>query len=359
MEEELGAIDLVRDWIGRLEAFADALDDVEGDDATDFCDSALDAWKSIGLPGIKHASPDALVIFEALNALASVGTAAAMDWADTPDVRDRYTRESAQQLVADALDDVVNECKLWLSHGLPPSDEIQQRFSTVAEELHRSMEVLESKNSELEAQDAEADMDRYGAIVIHRDRTRSDAPICEKVCSFTDEENARYVDAYSRIRRMLGSDLLRHIEYERDRIFDAVYGVRAELDSQRASPTGSAAMEEWTRRLRSALISYTAALQIHEYQTVRAARRTLRLDRTQVNAIKHVFEDFKRNSFEYRWLEALRDALQHGDIGACDFTFNVSRRAESEVTITMDRAFMLEDRMADNRTKPRSVDLSD
>ena len=119
-----------------------ALDDIEGDDATDFCDGALDAWQHIGLPNVTHAGPQALVIFEALNALAKVGTAAAMDWADTPDVRDRYTRDSAQQLVSDALDDVVSECKRWLSEGLPPSDAIQQRFTAVAGELKKSMEVL-------------------------------------------------------------------------------------------------------------------------------------------------------------------------------------------------------------------------
>jgi hypothetical protein len=43
MEDDQEALDQVRDWIGRLEAFASALDDIDGDDATDFCDSALDA----------------------------------------------------------------------------------------------------------------------------------------------------------------------------------------------------------------------------------------------------------------------------------------------------------------------------
>jgi hypothetical protein len=54
----------------------------------------------------------------------------------------------------------------------------------------------------------------------------------------------------------------------------------------------------------------------------------------------------------YRWLEALRDALQHGDINAFKWTFNVSLRSDPEVVITMDRAFMLEDFLTDNRTKP-------
>lgn len=352
MEDEQEALDQVRDWIRRLEAFAAALDDIEGADATDFCDSALDAWQNIGLPSVTQAGPDALVIFEALNALAKVGTAAAMDWADTPDVRDRYTRDSAQQLVTDALEGVVSECKRWLSEGLPPSNEIQQRFTAVAAELKRSMDVLGEKNSELDAQDAEAEVDQYGAILLHRDPSRSDAPIFEKVCSFAEEENTRYVKAHERIRRMIDSELLQHISDESDRLCDVLIGVLRELQTQRVSLTDRAAMDERRRRIRSALISFTAALQIHEYQTIRSARRTLGLDRPEVEKVKALFADLKKKSFAYRWLEALRDALQHGDINAFKWSFNLSVRADPEVIITMDRAFMLEFIGGENRTKP-------
>jgi hypothetical protein len=150
---------------------------------------------------------------------------------------------------------------------------------------------------------------------------------------------------------MLDSELLQHIVYESDRLFDVLIGVLGELGSQRVSLTNHAAMDEWKRKLRSPLISFTAALQIHEYQTIRSARRTLGLDRTQVDAVKQLFADLKRESFNYRWLEALRDALQHGDINAFKWSFNVSVRSDPEVTITMDRAFML-DFINDNRTKP-------
>jgi hypothetical protein len=330
MDDEQEAREQVRDWIGRLEAFADALDDIEGDDATDFCDGALDAWQHIGLPSVTHAGPQALVIFEALNALAKVGTAAAMDWADTPDVRDRYTRDS---------------------EGLPPSDETQERFTAVAGELKKSMDVLGEKNAELDAQDAEAEADPYGAILLHRDTSRSDAPIFEKVCSFTEEDNTKYVDAYNRIRRMLDCELLQHISDESDRLCDVLMEVLRELQNNHGLLGHSAAMAERRRKLRSALISLTAALQIHEYQTIRSARRTLGLDRSEVDKIKALFTELKETSFDYRWLEALRDALQHGDIDAFKWSFNVSINAEPAVTITMDRAFMLEFHN-DNRTKP-------
>lgn len=350
-DDEHGGMNNVGEWIDRLEAFASSLDDIDGESATDFADNALEAWQHLALPNVTGVSPSALVIFEGLNALANTSTTVIMDWADTPDVRDRYTRDSAQRLMEDALRDVLSKCKGWLTGSLPSSDEIQQRFAVVAADLKESMDVLARRTAEMDAEDAEAAADPYGAILLHRDPSRSDAPIFEKLCSFTDEENTRYCDAYERLRRMIDSELLQHISDESDRLCDVLVGVLRELQSQRVSLSDQDAMDERRRRIRSALISFTAALQIHEYQTIHSARQTLGLDRTQVEEVKALFDGLKKTSFEYRWLEALRDALQHGDINAFKWSFNASVHDEPEVAIEMDRAFMLEF-VKDNRNKP-------
>ncbi|MCI4675613.1 hypothetical protein [Candidatus Mycolicibacterium alkanivorans] len=350
-DDEHGEVENVGKWIDRLEAFASSLDDIEGESATDFADNALEAWQHLTLSSVTGVNPSALVIFEALNALAKTSTTMIMDWADTPDVRDRYTRDSAQRLMEDALRDVLSERKGWLTGGLPSSDEIQQRFAAVAADLKESLDVLGRRTAEMDAEDTEAAADPYGAILLHRDPSRSDAPIFERLCSFTNEENTRYRDAYERLRRMIDSELLQHISDESDRLCDVLVGVLGELQSQRVTLSDQDAMDERRRRIRSALISFTAALQIHEYQTIRSARRTLSLDRSQVEEVKTLFDGLKKMSFEYRWLEALRDALQHGDIDAFKWSFNASVCDNPEVKINMDRAFMLEF-INDNRNKP-------
>jgi len=350
-DDDHGGTDNLRDWIDRLEAFASSLDDIEGESATDFADNALEAWQHLALPHVTGVSPSVLVIFEGLNVLADKSTVVIMDWADTPDVRDRYTRDSAQRLMEDALRDVLSNCNGWLIGSPPSSDEVQQRLAVVAADLKQSMEVLGRRTVEMDAEDAEAATDRYGAILLHRDSSRSDAPIFEKVCSFTEEENARYCAAYERIRRMIDSELLQHISDESDRLCDVLVDVLGELQSQRLSLSDPDAMDERRRRIRSALISFTAALQIHEYQTIRSARRTLGLERAQVEEVKALLHDLKKSSFDYRWLEALRDALQHGDINAFKWSFNISVHADPEVTIDMDRVFMMEF-INDNRNKP-------
>lgn len=350
-DDEFDEVEKVQEWIDRLDAFASSLDDIEGENATDFADNALEAWRHLTLPSVNGVNRSALVIFEVLNALAKTATTVIMDWADTPDVRDRYTRDSAQRLVEVALGDVLSECRGWLSGCLPSLDETQQRFTAVAADLKESMDLLGRRTGEMDAEDAEAAADPYGAIVLHRDPSRSDAPIFEKVCSFTEDEDKRYRHAYERLRRMIDSELLQHISDESDRLCDVLVSVLRELQSQRVSLSDQDAMDERRRRIRSALISFTAALQIHEYQTIRSARQALGLDRSHVEEVKALFNDLKKTSFEYRWLEALRDALQHGDINAFTWSFNVSVRVDPEVTINMDRALMLEF-VKDNRNKP-------
>lgn len=353
MDDGLEDIELLRAWIDQLEGFASALDDIDGETASEFSENACYAWQTaLMIDPPPKASPAMAIALEGLNALLQMMTAVMLDWADTPDVRDRFIRETAQGHCKQALDGVVSEGQRWLAEGLPPATEVQQRISAVAASVAHAKDTADSKAAELETQDAEAEADQFGAILLHRDPGVSDAPIFAKVCSFSEDENGRYVGAYDQLRRMVDSDLLRHVFYENDRLFELVNGARAELARQSVSLTNSRAMDEWKRKILSALISYTTALQIHEYQTIRSATRKHGLGRVQLDPLKQCFADLKRQSFDYRWLEALRDTLQHSDINAFKWNFSVSAGAEPQVTITMDRAFMLNERLTENRTKP-------
>lgn len=136
-DDDHGGTDSLRDWIDRLEAFASSLGDIEGESATDFADNTLEALQNLALPHAIGVNLSALVIFEGLNALANRSTDVIMDWADTPDVRDRYTRDSAQRLMEGALHDVLLKCRRWLAGSLPSPDQIQQRLAVVAADPRR------------------------------------------------------------------------------------------------------------------------------------------------------------------------------------------------------------------------------
>jgi hypothetical protein len=340
-EDDQEEVELVRDWIGRLEAFASSLDDIEGDDATDFCDNACEAWQHIAMSSVTQQNPAALLIFEALNALAKASTTVIMDWADTPDVRDRYTRETAQQLVKDVLGGVGSISERWLSEGLPSADEIQQRFTAVTADIKESMDVLGKRTAEMDGQDAEAAADPYGAILIYDDPNRDPSLIFEKVFPLTEDEDKRYRDAYERLRRMVDSELLEHISDESKRFCDQLIAVLTDLRDNQISLFDADAWDEHRRKVRSALISFTAALQIHQEQTINAAKKTFGRKTPQLAAVEQLFTDLRKSSFEYGWLEEMRDALQHGDINAFKWGFGASMRGEPTANVYMSREFML------------------
>lgn len=339
---EQGERERLSEWIGRLEAFTAALDDIEGEDATDFCDNACEAWQEAALPTVTTAGPSALVIFEALTALATAATTIWTDWKETPDERDRYTRETAQELVNDALDSVLSTYKPWRSVGPPPSDEIQQRFRKVAAGVQEIMGAVSLIRADLDEQDSQAEADPYGAIFVHLDPNRSDAPIFEKVCPLTEEEDERYRAAYERLRRMVDSELLEHISDESDRFCDQLLAVLTDLRDNRISLFDADAWDEHRRKVRSALISFTAALYIHREQTIRAAKREFGRDSNQVKEVEKLFDDLRKASFDYGWLEELRGALQHGDINAFGWGFGASVHAEPTANVYMKKKFMLD-----------------
>lgn len=296
-------------------------------------------------------TPAMLLALEAICAAAQATTDVIIDWADTPDVRDRYTRETAHSHLNSALDEVLSTSTRWLNVGLPAADEVQQRIASAAKQLQEAMELLEKSNAELDAQDAEAEADPYGAILVHMDLSRCDAPIFEKVCSLTEEEDKRYRDAYERLRKMLDSELLGHISDESDRFLAQLMSILEDLRDNKIGVFDWDAWDERRRKVRSALISFTSALQSHEDQTIRAVRDTFGRRTPQEGAVLALFNDLKANSFEYRWLLEMRDALLHGDINAFKYDFAARLHGENAVNVYMDRQYMF-DFTKEARNKP-------
>ena len=350
--EDQEELERVRDWVERLEAFASTFDDIEGHTATDFANNALEALQAVVMPHVVASrTPAMLLALEAVVAVTQATTDVIMDWADTPDVRDRYTRETAQSHLKAALDGMLSSCRRWLSEGFPAKDEVQQRIASAAKQMKEAMELLGKRTAELEAQDAAAEADPYGAILVHLDPSRSDAPIFEKVCSLTEDDDKRYRDAYERLRKMLDSELLGHISDESDRFLDQLASILEDLRDNKIGIFDEDAWDERRRKVRSALISFTSALQSHEDQTVRAVRDTFARKTPQEQAVLELFTELKTDSFEYRWLLKMRDALLHGDINAFKYDFAARLHGENAVNVYMDRQYMF-DFTKEERGKP-------
>ena len=157
----------------------------------------------------------------------------------------------------------------------------------------------------------------------------------------TKGEDKRYRDAHEQLRRMIDSELLRHISDESDRLCDVVMALLTDLRYNRIPIFDEDAWDEHRRKVRSALISFTAALQIHQEQTINAAKKMFGRKTPQVALVGQLFTDLRKSSFEYGWLEEMRNALQHGDINAFRWDLGASMRAEPTANVYMSRDYML------------------
>lgn len=351
MNDEQEEVERVRDWVGRLLELASSLDDVQGPKAIDFCENACDAWQhTVSSDPPPPTSPAILIVLETFRALAQVMLAVAMDDANTPDARDRMTRDFAQAALKDALDGIYRDGDSWLREGAPSDDEIKERISAVGASLKAAQEEGARQIEKETAEEAEADP--YGAILGYHDPAYDDvAIIFTKVCSFTADENKRYGDAYERIRRMLDSELLRHASDESDRICDVLMALLVDLRDNRIPIFDEDAWDERRRQLRSALISFTSALHSHKDQSIRAVRDAFGRRSAQEQAVLQVFNELSTSSFEYRWLVEMRDALLHGDINAFKYDFSARLHGEPAVNVFMDRRYMLQF-TREHRNKP-------
>jgi hypothetical protein len=305
----------VRFWVGRLGEFISDLDGLEGDNPFDFCENAMDAWQNtVSSDAPPPTSPAILVAVETCRALAQVMAAAAMDYATTPDARDRMTRDFAQASLKDALDGIRRDAERWLVEGMPSDEEIKQRIAAVGASLRAALDAGAKQMEKDDADDAAAAADPHGAILGYHDPQHDVGIIFTKVCSFTEAEHRRYLDAHDRIRRMLDSELYRHISDESDALCDVPIGILRDLQNRQLSLIDQDAIDERRRKMRSALISFTSALQIHQDQTIRSARKTFGRNTPEAKAVEDLFNDLKMTSFDYRWLEELRDVLQHGGL---------------------------------------------
>lgn len=342
-DREQEEVERVRVWIGRVEAFASSLGDIDGETPINFCENAGEAWQSVVMGDRPPpTSPAMALIVESFAALTQVMTTVTMDWADTPDVRDRLTRSTTQRLMKDALNAIVRVGNRWLAEGLPSSDEIKERIVAAGEGMQADQDVVGKRNAEFEHDDEEAAADPYGAVLGYRDPAMDSDIIFTKVCSFTEEEHDRYMGAHERIRRMLDRELLQHISDESDRFCDVLMGIIRDLQANRIGVFDEDAWDERRRKVRSALISFTSALQSHEDQTIRAVRNTFARKTPQEQAVLALFTDLKTTSFEYRWLGEMRDALLHGDINAFRYDFTARLAGEQAVNVYMDCGYMLE-----------------
>lgn len=329
VDDEQDDVANLRKWISQLGALMSSLGGIKEAAPIEVCEKACEAWQaSFTADPPPLASAAMLVVLETLRELMQVTLDVTVDECETPDERDMLTRDAVLKTLQEALHGVRRLGEDSLANGLPSAEEIKRRNNAALTSMQTMKETADRLQAEDAAADAEAAADPYGAILGYQDPDVDAVIIFTKLCSFTEAENQRYLDAYNRIRRMIDSELLQHTSDESDRFFDVLIGVLSDLRDNRITLTDEDSIDERRRRLRSALISFTSALHSHKDQTIRAVRETFGRRTPEEQAVLEAFNDLLSSSFEYRWLVEMRDALLHGDINAFKYDFTARLHGE-------------------------------
>ena len=139
--EEQENIERIRCWVDRLQEFVSSLDRIDGATPIDFCENACVTWQAAMSDPPPLTSPAIFIVIETLGALTQVLSTVMMDNANTPDGRDRSTRDAVQALVKDALDGILRDGNRWLGEGLPSAEEIQDRLVAVKARLQAARDA--------------------------------------------------------------------------------------------------------------------------------------------------------------------------------------------------------------------------
>lgn len=315
-------------WVDRLDAFIFALDAIDADDPFSFCEDAWEIWQNAAAADPPPlTSPAVLVVLEGLRALAHTMTVTTLDYYRTPDVTNRMTVRAVHAALTENLNGIRGDCERWMRDGAPRADEIRARCTSVL----ASMQAADESGDELRAEHAPADGTARGRL----DTTF----VYDQVCALSEADNKRYREAYDRLRRMLDRELLQHISDGVATLTDVLTGIGHDFQADRICVSDADAVDECKRRIRSAVLSVTSALRIHREQTITAAARTFGIDSAQANTVRTLFNDLTRSSRDYRWLEELRDDLQHGDIDAVTYRFPTAGRGPAQVDVCLNQAY--------------------
>lgn len=324
--------DVLIRWTAWLDDFIGAFSALPGETATDFCCAAADEWQRSVTED--PPAPDGvamLVVLEAVRAVTQVASSAALD--------ERITRGAAEDALRAALEGVHNDAQGWIE-GPPSAEEIQAKVKAVGATFKQAQGALADRMSEDEADDTYARDHPYGAILGYEDPEVEADIIFTQVSEFTADEQNRYAEAHDRLRQLIDQDLFSYVSDSSDALIEVVCDVLREIQNQAFSLSNMEESHKRIRRIRSALIAFTSALQIHQDQTYYQVKHKFGDESEEHKSVRKLFNNIYSDCFGYRWLIELRHVMLHVNMDAFTIAFRARRNAEAKVILGMSRYWM-------------------
>lgn len=321
-----GTLQRCVDW---LDALIGELDQMPGEKAIDYCESAGDEIQQ-SIESFKSSPPEpgsagALVILEVFRAFTQVMLTAALD--------ESVPREIAAASFKAAVEGIRNDAVSWLRDGLPSDDETKAATEAAKAAIQNAEKVAADRLAEDDAADTYAEAHPYGAMLGYHDPEVDAAVVFTQVCEFSEDEYVRYSEAYDRLKRLVDQDLFSYVSDMSEAFVDVVFEVLRDIQNRVIPLSDPEELHKRVRKIRSSLIAFTSSLHSHQEQTLYQVKQMFGDGSAEHLSTKKLFNDFYSNVFAYRWLIELRHVMLHINIDA--FTISLTARADDEPTIQL------------------------
>jgi hypothetical protein len=201
--------------------------------------------------------------------------------------------------------------------------------------------------------------DQPGAILIKDDPTGETAVRFEWVADLSKADYARFSDALNALHDIHTSNLFAYVRQAGLAMMREVGEAYKALYENRISHVQPDDMEEWSIRLRTAVLGMCSSIHHHQEQSYIAVKRKFGTDSPEHEAMKAAFAALYDNCFGYRYVYKLRNAMVHYSMFAVRVGAESHRHEEHDLhwfELSMDRSILLEQRSFLNATLRRELE---
>jgi hypothetical protein len=198
-----------------------------------------------------------------------------------------------------------------------------------------------------------------GAILIKDDPTGETAVRFEWVADLSKADYDRFSDALNSLHDIHSSNLFAYVRQAGLAMMNTVGEAYKALYENRISHVQPDDLEEWSIRLRTAVLGMCSSIHHHQEQSYIAVKRKFGDSSPEHEAMRTAFATLYDNCFGYRYLYKLRNAMVHYTMFAVRVGAESHRHEGQNLhwfELTMDRSILLEQRSFLNATLRRELE---
>lgn len=151
----------------------------------------------------------------------------------------------------------------------------------------------------------------YGALLLRGDPTGRVDGVMERICSLTEQDYARFAEAYKVMFNMIEANMFTYVRQSSLDLLRTVTEASEAFRDGKIPEYGDGDFVEWATRLRTGILGVCSSIHHHQDQSMIAVKRQFGENSAERVSMKNLFNDIYDDCFAYRILFRLRHMMVH------------------------------------------------